>query len=97
MYVCFIDESGEAGILDPSNNNTSPTLIISGIFIKHDFIRLFTLDFVALKKKFYPKLTSAMSSHDIIKVEIKGSELRKPKLLKNRDKWEHTKNLLPSA
>lgn len=76
MYICYVDESGCTGTLNTSN--ISPLIVIAGFSIKASRLKDFTRNFLALKRRFYPKLLpSSASFHDWILKEIKGSDLRK--------------------
>lgn len=90
MYLCYIDESGDTGMLDTKKDDSTPVFVISGIFLDHTQIRAFIQGFIELKKSYFPSVYNGMRHHDIIKEEIKGSDLRHRKIIKNKAKWRHT-------
>lgn len=54
-----------------------------------------TSHFVNIKKSYFPTLAEGLDKPiDLIREEIKGSDLRSPKALKNVRKWKHTEAFL---
>ena len=56
MKICYVDESGDDGELVSSNVNIQPMMVISGLIVDHEHIHDLTLDFLALKTRFFPKI-----------------------------------------
>lgn len=44
MYYCYVDESGNAEVINNPNDNVQPMVIISGLIIKADKIVQLTND-----------------------------------------------------
>ncbi|WP_454293304.1 DUF3800 domain-containing protein [Salana multivorans] len=74
MLTCYVDESGDEQPLrtelDP------PVLVIAGIVVSHETAPRLLWDYLELKKAFNPQATKSMKLSDLIKFEIKGSDLR---------------------
>lgn len=87
MYFCYIDEAGCTGVLPTSTSEIQPILVLCGLVVPYSSLRELTSEFLALKRKFNPGLTSKLNHDlDIVKHEIKGAEdLRKPIRKKNRN------------
>ncbi len=55
LKVCFIDEAGDLGALgNPPRPNDQPVLIIAGLFLDAASLQELTLDFLKLKKQYFP-------------------------------------------
>jgi len=80
MYILYFDEAGCTGKLPSITSPIAPVLVITGLIIKADFLPYITRDFMNLKKKYFFKLLSeSQKAHNSnwIKLELKGSDLRK--------------------
>jgi len=77
MQFCYIDEAGCTGTLPHNNSPIQPAFVICGIIIDQQHIINFTRDFLLMKKKYFPNMCSGMHYLDVIKEEIKGSDLRR--------------------
>jgi hypothetical protein len=77
MYICYIDEAGCIGTMPHAYSSIQPVFVICGTIIDQKHIINFTRDFLLLKQKYFPNMCSGMHYLDVIKQEIKGSELRK--------------------
>jgi hypothetical protein len=78
MYICYIDESGDAGTLDLTDVNLNPLFVITGLVIEHTRLINLTFDFLKIKSRFFPnRFAPPMFPLDRIKEEIKGNDLRK--------------------
>jgi hypothetical protein len=78
MYICYVDESGDAGTLDLTDVNLNPLFVITGLVIEHTRLIDLTFDFLKIKRRFFPnRLAPPMFPLDRIKEEIKGNDLRK--------------------
>ena len=55
LRVCFIDEAGDLGALgNPPRPNDQPVLVIAGLFLDAASLQELTLDFLMLKKQYFP-------------------------------------------
>ena len=65
-------------MLTAANPHVQPALILSGVFLDHQNVRPITNEFLLLKRKYFRRWCERQR-HDLehIRVEIKGSELRK--------------------
>lgn len=74
VLLCYVDESGDEQPLrtrlDP------PVLVLAGVVLSHESAKRVFWDFLELKKKFNPHATKGMQLSDLIKFEIKGSDIR---------------------
>lgn len=74
VLTCYVDESGDEQPLrtplDP------PVLVLAGVVVSHETATRVLWDFLELKKKFNPRHTADMTLSDLIRFEIKGSDLR---------------------
>jgi hypothetical protein len=78
MHFCYIDEAGDVGTLPAAPSSVQPAMVIVGLFVDQARVRPLTLDFIQLKKRFFPRLLPASAqSLDWILAEVKGSEVRK--------------------
>ena len=78
MYLCYVDESGEAGTFQISDPNSNPFFVIAGLILEQPRLIPLTNDFLRIKSRFFPGNFNATAPFlDSILVEIKGSELRK--------------------
>lgn len=77
MNYCYIDESGNSEIINNGTDNVQPMVVIAGLIIAADKVAKLTTDFIALKRKYYPNLFSAIN-HDLeaLLKEVKGSDIR---------------------
>lgn len=76
MYLCYVDESGDGQTVDPSTPEAPPVMVIGGIIVSESALRALTWDFIALKKQFRPTLRQAAKLSEVIRTEIKGSNIR---------------------
>lgn len=76
-YLCYIDEAGCTTPLPSAQTDIQPVLVIVGLIVDAAKVRALTLDFLNLKRRYFPKKFSN-SNHqlDDVLVEIKGSDLR---------------------
>ncbi|MEK7674336.1 MAG: DUF3800 domain-containing protein [Verrucomicrobiota bacterium] len=78
MVVFYVDESGCLGTLVSANSPIQPVFALGGVILKQERLTEFTLDWLHLKERFFPKMQIPNSDFlDWIAVEIKGAELRK--------------------
>lgn len=76
MRVFYVDEAGCLGTLPTATAPIQPVFALAGIILRRECLQDFTLDWLHLKERFFPRLRPA-DFLDWIMVEIKGSELRK--------------------
>lgn len=98
MHLCYVEESGDSGVFNPSDSTSNPFFIVIGIFI--DRLRLLPLEkgFLSVKTEFYPSKRSPAHFLDSIKAEVKGATLRT--LLRtstSRKKIRHTTRFLDAC
>ncbi|MDR3280531.1 MAG: DUF3800 domain-containing protein [Synergistaceae bacterium] len=92
MYICYVDESGDAGTFDICDVNLNPLFVITGLIINHASLVKLTHDFLKIKSRFFPKrFAPPMFPLDGIKEEIKGNILRKH--LRGRDKRSYQQSI----
>ena len=72
MKICYVDESGGDGVLSSPTASIQTTLVISGLIFDYQNLNRFTLDFLGLKTRFFPKMTQGRLHLDCILPEIKG-------------------------
>ncbi len=87
MKVLYLDEAGDLKSLPvtPTSNTDQPVFVLGGILV--DYVRLdsLTVDFLQLKRRFFPGLNYRSPSQlDAILPEIKGVDLRRNILKSNR-------------
>jgi hypothetical protein len=89
-YILYVDEAGCTGKLPTATSEIQPVFVICGLLIEQSKLESFTHEFLNLKQKFFPKAAPSSGEFlDWIKVEIKGSELRKHVREGVRDNQRH--------
>ncbi len=75
MQFCYVDEAGSAELLTSNRPDSTPIFVLGGLIVPdHNQMEL-VWEFLQLKKRFRPRLaTQALS--EVIRQEIKGSDLR---------------------
>jgi hypothetical protein len=76
LYLCYVDESGDGQTVDPATPDAPPVMVIGGILVNESELRELTWEFIALKKRFRPSLRQAAKLSEVIRAEIKGSNIR---------------------
>ncbi|MGP4089689.1 DUF3800 domain-containing protein [Streptomyces sp. KR55] len=76
MYLCYVDESGDGQTVDPSTPEAPPVMAIGGIIVDESRLRALTWDFIDFKKQFRPTLRRTAKLSEVIRTEIKGSDIR---------------------
>jgi len=90
MYILYIDEAGCTGELPTSTSPIQPVFCLTGIIIDQHELGRFTIDFLKLKREYFPGLCPASAEFlDWMNVEIKGSELRRRIRECGRDSRRH--------
>jgi hypothetical protein len=79
LWNCYIDESGDARALaTPTAANVAPAYVIAAIALPEDQLRDLTLDFLQLKRRFFPGLDPGTGQFlDWMLPEVKGADLRR--------------------
>lgn len=76
MLFCYLDESGDEQPLRTATD--PPVLVLGGLVVDHERARGLTYDFLQLKKTFRPQLrVPGVQLSDVIRHEVKGSDLRR--------------------
>lgn len=76
-YLCYIDEAGCTTPLPSAQTDIQPVLAIVGLIVDVAKVRALTLDFLKLKRQYFPKkFGNGNHQLDDVLVEIKGSDLR---------------------
>ena len=73
MLLCYVDEAGNDQVLDKPE--VPPVLAIAGLTVAESNSKALVWDFIQLKKQFNPQVGQGQLS-DLIKYEVKGSDLR---------------------
>ena len=78
LQICFIDESGDLGVLgNPPLPNDQPVLVIGGLFVDVANLASLTDNFLNLKRQYFPRLPYPSSKPlDRILPEAKGADVR---------------------
>lgn len=82
LWNCYVDEAGCTGVLPALVSDIQPVLVISGIMVDQTRLHQLTIDFLNLKRRFFPGAvlpTGAAPAGflDWMLVEIKGAEVRR--------------------
>lgn len=95
MFLCYVDESGDAGPLNPHNVTDTPLFLVAGLIISQAALINITHDYLALKQRFYPSL-STKHYLDSILYDLKGAKLREYIRKGNRRNWTHSIGFIDS-
>lgn len=78
MLLCYIDEAGNEQILDPKLSDVCPVLVVAGLVVAEAQVKKLAWDFLKIKEKYLPGVQAGTSRllSDLIRAEIKGSDLR---------------------
>lgn len=85
MHLCYIDEAGNGQTLDPATPDAPPALVIGGFTVDRTHLKSLTWDFLEVKKQFRPQLRRLPYLSDVIRTEIKGSDVRRDLRAGNRN------------
>lgn len=78
MRVCYVDESGDTGVLTHATAKIQPVLVVAGVSLLAEDLAGTTNEFLRLKRRFFPGLHGpGRAVLDGVLAEVKGSELRK--------------------
>lgn len=75
-YVCYIDEAGCSTPLPSPETNIQPVLVIGGLILNHACLAELTVEFLKLKRKYFPGKFKSAHPLDDVREEIKGSDIR---------------------
>jgi Protein of unknown function (DUF3800) len=90
-----VDESGSSDTLCEAVPDSTPILVTAGILVPDGHMKGLVWDFFQLKKDYCPTLQSpAVQLSDIIKFEIKGSDLRADIRVGRRDRRRRAVGIL---
>jgi len=90
MYLCYVDESGDASTLPSPTSPLQPVFVLVGLAIRQDSLRALTNDFLHLKAKFFPAHAAAQKHFlDNILWEVKGADLRRDVALGTHEERRH--------
>jgi hypothetical protein len=90
MQVFYLDEAGCTGMLPSATAPIQPVFLLGGIAIPQSNIKDFTLDWLHLKQRFFPRAASPEASFlDGITLEVKGADLRHAIRENNRNPRRH--------
>lgn len=92
----YVDEAGDLATLNsPAGKNDQPVFILAGLIIESNKVRSFTAEYLAVKRRFFPKLTTSKHHFDWMLAEVKGASLKKSALsTSNRDQRRHARLFL---
>lgn len=75
-FVCYVDEAGCSAPLPSAKTDIQPILVVAGLIVDHAKLPSLTVEFLKLKRKFYPKKFTSQHLLDDVREEIKGSDIR---------------------
>lgn len=77
MHLCFVDESGDVGVLPSAGSPVQPVFAIAGVIARAAEVAALNSQFIQLKRRFFPgRIPRRTPFLDSILTEIKGSALR---------------------
>ena len=98
MWICYIDEAGCTGVLPTATSIIQPVFVLAGVIVDQTHLQQLTLDFLELKKRFFPGLTlngaTPATRLEWVLPEIKGASLRSSILSAGRNQRRHTLGFL---
>ncbi len=82
MWICYVDEAGCTGILPAAVSDIQPVFVIAGIMVDQTRLSGLTIDFLNLKRRFFPhaQLPSGAPPArflDWALFEVKGADVRR--------------------
>lgn len=98
MHFCYVDEAGCTGMLPSAQSDIQPVLAVVGVTFHQDHLLPLTREFMQLKRQFFPaSLPSGSTGLDWIKVEVKGSDIRRQVASSSRKARRHAIGFLDKA
>lgn len=77
MHLMYVDEAGDlASLSDPAGHNDQPVFILAGLIIESNRVRSFTAEYLAAKRRFFPKLIQSKHHFDWMLAEVKGASIK---------------------
>ncbi|WP_394940816.1 DUF3800 domain-containing protein [Psychromicrobium sp. YIM B11713] len=93
LLICYIDESGDEQQLRTATD--PPLFVMAGLIVDHENAKNLIMEFLQLKKQYNPMLAKDdIRLSEILKFEVKGSELRKEIRSGNRRAWRRSYGFL---
>src|SRR5882724_7676977 len=82
MQICYIDEAGCTGVLPSAVSDIQPVLTIAGIMVDQTRLRNVTIDYMDLKKTYFPRAVlptglPPANFMDWALFEVKGADVRR--------------------
>lgn len=82
MWICYVDEAGCTGVLPAAVSDIQPVFVIAGVMVDQTRLRQLTIDFLNLKRQFFPRavLPSGVQPArflDWALFEVKGADVRR--------------------
>ena len=68
MLMCYVDESGDTGLLVPTERNSQPIFLIFAVIVRQSSLKQLTRAIIDLKKRFFPSYGNGVDHwHDWLK------------------------------
>lgn len=80
MWVTYVDDAGDPELLPSGTTDlVTPLFVIGAVALDQACLHTVTMEFLALKKRFFPHLAPKSSHHllDWVRAEIKGTDLKR--------------------
>jgi hypothetical protein len=94
LKICYIDESGDTGVVATNTSPVQPVFVVGGIVLDADLVKNVTADFLSIKRRFFPNLVVPGKPLDILMNVVKGADLRKMVRHGGRNKIRFALNFL---
>lgn len=77
-YLCYVDETGDGGLVEPSDpaSTVCPAIVVLGVIVSRDQLRRLTEELLELKFRYFGSLIPGPRFLDAILTEIKAKNLR---------------------
>lgn len=75
--ICFIDESGDSGILPSATAPIQPVFVLGALVLDASLVKSVTAEFLGVKRRFFPGLHNPSKPLDILMQVVKGCDLRR--------------------
>jgi Protein of unknown function (DUF3800) len=75
MFICYVDESGGYESPDSTLSGVTPVMVFGGLILPGTLVPAFTRDFLALKRRHFPKRFATGPGLSHILQEVKGNEI----------------------
>jgi hypothetical protein len=76
VHICYVDEAGSAEeLLCKASPSSTPIFTVAGLIVPHGQLKPIVWDFLQMKKRYIPSLQTLPLS-EVIKTELKGSDIR---------------------